>query len=116
MIQKKQPARSVKKKAKANSHEKLNCAPIKNAPTTQSPRLTKPITAEQERQSGKPARFEIFALGRWDDVRTLAHFFGASGFGSGFGFRRFVQICAMFRTAHPPPLRFGCVATRADRR
>src|SRR5438552_10048853 len=53
MIQKKQPARIVKKKAKANSHEKLNCSRLTTAPTTQSPRLSKPTTASNNDKPGK---------------------------------------------------------------
>src|ERR1700731_1069817 len=42
-----------------------------------------PDQSQDERQTGKAVAFEIFALRHRHYVSTLAHFFGASGFGSG---------------------------------
>src|SRR6187200_2127163 len=37
---------------------------------------------QEQRQTRETVRFDIFSLRYWDDVRTLAHFFAASGLGS----------------------------------
>ena len=56
--------------------------PIDEGADNAKPQTDQANNSQKQRQTRKSVCFEIFSLGHWDDVRTLAHFFGASGFGS----------------------------------
>src|ERR1044071_4658028 len=87
MIQKKQPARSVKKYAKAKSHEKLNWCRLTKAPTTNP-------------ENGSLQNIRLQAPG----LQNARSFFLRLRFGFGFDF---CQLRAVFRRH----IRFGGVLT-----
>src|SRR5450755_1665279 len=115
MIQKKQPARSVKKKAKAKSHEKLNWWRLTKAPTAQSAKLNKPTTANSNDKPAKRFVSKYSPSGTGTKSERSLIFLAPPASARLW----FPPVCSVLRgvpEAHPLPWRFGCVATRGDRR
>src|SRR5664279_3599567 len=71
-----------KEKCKSEKPRETELMPINKSPDDAESQAEQTDHGQNYRQTRKSVRFEIFALGHRDHVRTLAHFFGASGFGS----------------------------------